>query len=172
MIILGNEMTELRSIITKTRANVGVLNISHLVTLEQVGEKATEKPSALTISYLESLWPSLEQLEGTGLEGEGVTDSLLADIETSLTLEDSSRTLIRQVKQRKKPSHMPKRTKEHRPEISAGKNDVNDNIRRECEETQESVDWWGWYNSWKQHITLNKTLIQQQEYLRIMRENI
>lgn len=171
-------MTELRSIITKTRASVRILDVSHLVTNEQVDEKKVEeKPSTLTVASLESLWVSLPELEGTGLEGEGVTDSLLANIETSLTLQDSTRALLRPAnKQRKKH---PAKTLPVRGEVNNHQNDYGGHRKTEDSTAEDSTvddstaeDWWHWYNSWRQHISLNKTLVQQQEYLRIMAETL
>jgi len=170
-------MTELRSIITKTRASVRVLDATHLDAGGQVdGKDVEEKSSKLTVASLESLWPSLPELEGTGLEGEGVTDSLLANIENSLTLEDSTRVLLRSAnRQRKKHPQaktLPIENKvDYRNDINVHKKTEDNPMKDNSTADTSAENWWQWYNSWRQYIDLNKALIQQQEYLRIMTEN-
>lgn len=166
----GNELTDLRSIITKTRASVRILACDHLAPKNQ---DASQPPTQLSIQALDTLWLTLPELEGTGLEGEGVADSLLSNIEHEYqpVLKDSTRALLPQGKKKKnKP-----RVKEF---INAP---VSEEIELENAVTQLSIipdvkqaphvtqqEWLNWYQSWMAYMRRNKALIEQQEYLRLM----
>lgn len=168
----GNELTDLRSIVTKTRASIRILTGDHLTLKDQ---DATQSSSLLTVQALDSLWLTLPELEGTGLEGEGVADSLLSNIEHDFQpgLQDSTRALLPQGKKRK-----------NKPDKARGKTGLNPQATDEIElveaVTQLSVrpderspaptqqDWWDWYQSCMAYMRRNRALIEQQEYLRLM----
>lgn len=169
----GNELTDLRSIITKTRASVRILSIEHLI--NQVQEE-NQSPAFLTIQALDSLWLTLTELEGTGLEGDGVGDSLLSNIEHEFqpALQDSTKALLPQGKKRKN-----KLEKSHKKNGPTTQQEAEETVLEQAmnqltitpDQRAPAVsqqDWWNWYQSNMAYIRRNRTLIEQQEYLRLM----
>lgn len=165
----GNELTDLRSIITRTRASVRILSSEHLTVNNQ------------KIADLEVLWPTLPELEGTGLEGTDVDDSLLADIESSsaqYTQKSSTYLLPSSTKRshknqpRQKPAKATSQTPVHKREQP--NRTLLDTSQRPDQEQQQAVtqhDWSEWYNSWMAYASWSKAYVQQQEYFRLMTGN-
>ena len=168
----GNELTELRSIITKSRASVRILAKDHLALHDQ-----DQPPVKLTIQALDSLWHTLPELEGTGLVGEGVTDSLLSNIENDFEpdLLDATRALLpqgkkkRQNKSRGKPEHS-KREERFNEEVEIEQGVKQLSITEEEEPTApiQQHNWLEWYQSWMHYMKWNKAMVEQQAYLRLM----
>ena len=163
----GNELTELRSIITKTRASVRILACDHLAPKDH---DLSQSETLLTVQALDSLWLTLPELEGTGLEGEGMADSLLSNIEHDFQpgLQDSTRALLPQGNKRKnKPrAKTVLKTNDTKEEEELEQAVTHLNITVEEEQStrptqQELCDWY-------QYMRRNKALIEQQEYLRLM----
>ena len=165
----GNEVTDLRSIITKTRASVRVLTIDHVTPSEP-----------LSIQTLDALWHTLPELEGTGLSGEGVSDSLLTDIEHNRRpLPDSSKVLLpskrqktSKTKEKARPATKPIPPPESEQlEESVSHLSITSEDGMETEANAAAItaqDWHDWYYSWINYIQKNKELVQQLEYLRLM----
>ena len=163
----GNELTELRSIITKTRASVRILACDHLAPKDH---DLSQSETLLTVQALDSLWLTLPELEGPGLEGEGMADSLLSNIEHDFQpgLQDSTRALLPQGNKRKnKPrAKTVLKTNDTKEEEELEQAVTHLNITVEEEQStrptqQELCDWY-------QYMRRNKALIEQQEYLRLM----
>lgn len=166
----GNELTELRSIITKTRASVRILACDHLAPKDQ---ESSQTETLLTIQDLDSLWLTLSELEGTGLEGEGIADSLLGDIEHDFLpgLQDSTRALLPQGKKRKnKPRAKSVLKTNDSEEIEMEQAVAQLSISAEDEEPARATEQArrDWYQYWMTYMRRNKALIEQQEYLRLM----
>ncbi|KZS09201.1 DEAD box ATP-dependent RNA Helicase [Daphnia magna] len=166
----GNELTELRSIITKTRASVRILACDHLAPKDH---DSSQPDTLLTIQALDSLWLTLPELEGTGLEGEGMADSLLGDIEHDFLpgLQDSTRALLPQGKKRKnkpraKTVFKTKDTEEMEMEQAVAQLSISAKEEQPIRATQQA--WQDWYQYWMDHMRRNKALIEQQEYLTLM----
>lgn len=167
----GNELTDLRSIITKTRASVRILTNDHLTLKKEDGSS-----DLLTIQGLDSLWLTLPELEGTGLEGEGNADSLLNDIEHEFqpALQDSARALLPQGKtKKKKAKEKPERKPAQKAEVELEESVAHLSITAEEQPIEKQSmptqqDWWNWYQSWLPYMRRNKALVEQQEYLRFM----
>ena len=170
----GNELTDLRSIITKTRASVRILACDHLAPKVQ---DASQPPTQLTIKALDALWLTLPELEGTGLDG--ADDSLLSNIEHEYQpdLKDSTRALLPQGKKKKnsKPrvkdlTDAPAPIKEIALEQAVSQLSITPDARPVPRVTQQ--EWSNWYQSCMAYMRRNKALIEQQEYLRMMCRDI
>ena len=185
----GNELTDLRSIVTRTRASVRILTHSHLTLKEEKEDEGGEKgstPALLTIQDLGCLWLALPELEGTGLEGQGNADSLLTDIEHDFQPglhSDSSRALLPQGKNKKKKMRECKVERKLAQKdgeeveleqavnhLTIAPDEPDENVERRNAPTQQ--DWWNWYQSWLPYMRQNRALIEQQEYLRFMSDDI
>ena len=166
----GNELTDLRSIITKTRASVRILSTEHVTPSDP-----------LSIQALDALWQTLPELEGTGLEGEGAFDSLLTDIEHNRRpLSDSTKALLpskrqktTKTKEKSRPIAPPKPSPPPEPEQleeSVSHLSITSEEATEAEATATATNeaWQDWYWSWIDYIRRNKELVQQLEYVRLM----
>ncbi|XP_057373488.1 probable ATP-dependent RNA helicase DDX20 [Daphnia carinata] len=166
----GNELTELRSIITKTRASVRILACDHLAPKDH---DSSQPETLLTIQTLNFLWLTLPELEGTGLEGEGMADSLLGDIEHDFVpgLQDSTRALLPQGKKRKnkpraKTVFETKDSEEVQMENAVAQLSISAKEEQPIRVTQQA--WQEWYQYWMAYMRRNKALIEQQEYMALM----
>lgn len=193
----GNELTDLRSIITQTKASVRIISPDNL-------KQKNEPNDLFTIQELYGMWEALPELEGTGLEGEGAADSLLANIEHEYqpNLHDTKTALLG--KGRKKKSHNQKKKDSNaedwtaektvqRPEENAHHEKHNHDqpklaVEASIAETRLEQSftgmhvydteadhiyrqkWWIWYKSYMTNIARNKAYIQQREYIRFMTE--
>ncbi len=169
----GNELTELRSIITKTRASVRILACDHLAPKDH---DSSQPETLLTIQALDSLWLTLPELEGTGLEGEGMADSLLSNIEHDFQpgLQDSTRALLPQGNKRKnKPrAKTVLKTNDTEQELEQAVTQLNIAVKEEQPTRPTQQEWSDWYQYWMSYMRRNKALIEQQEYLRLMCSDI
>jgi hypothetical protein len=139
----------------------------------------SSQPETLTIQALDTLWLTLPELEGTGLEGEGMADSLLSNIEHDFQpgLQDSTRALLPEGKKRKnkpraKTVLKTNDTKEEEEELEQAVTQLNITVKEEQSTRPTQQEWCDWYQYWMAHMKRNKALIEQQEYLRLMCSSI
>ena len=194
----GNELTELRSIITKTKANVRLIDPE---TLKPKNEELENK-EGFTIGDLYEMWETLPQLEGTGLEGEGTSDSLLSNIEHEYqpNLQDTAKALLGKGRKKKSQNQKKKDTQKHEPKHEKTEenyvpirekndHDVRKLPEEDANKTEEAnlenrlasmhiqdveadrlyrQKWWDWYRTSMAYVARNKAYIQQREYIRFM----
>ena len=188
----GNDLTDLRSIVTKTKALIRILDTRQLN--RPTGNEDTEQPnetksaghSSVSIQFLDSLWLELQELDGTGLDGEGVADSLLADIENSTGPKDIVRSLLPQGKTKTKKKDVKGKFRsvaaasdsnsvpDEPIEETLAHLNVNDQSSKDLElkaSSSSPQDWWHWYHSWRKFVCLNKFHVEQYEYLKAMNEH-
>jgi hypothetical protein len=135
---------------------------------------SSQSETLLTVQALDSLWLTLPELEGTGLEGEGMADSLLSNIEHDFQpgLQDSTRALLPQGNKRKnkpraKTVLKTNDTKEEE-ELEQAVTHLNITVEEEQRTRPTQQELCDWYQYWMAYMRRNKALIEQQEYLRLM----
>lgn len=193
----GNELTELRSIITKTKASVRVIDPGILKSKNE----ESENKELFTVQDLYEMWETLPQLEGTGLEGEGISDSLLSNIEHEYqpNLQDTAKALLgkgrKKNSQAQKKKDAQKQSQHEQPEEKkVPKPEENDHdMPKLFEEATNRIEeaqlenslasmhihnleadrsyrqqWWNWYKTSMAYVARNKAYIQQREYMRYM----
>jgi len=169
----GDELTELRSIITRTKASVRILSGELLAPPDQ------------TILSLETLWSTLPELEGTGLEGSDVADSLLTDLETNKDRPKKTSTSLFPQSNKKRNNTNKNQSKKNyvareEPEVlEVGlaklnlecNHEENNNYQERCWEEHQKA-WRDWIQSWTTYAKQSKAFVQQSEYLRLMSQNL
>lgn len=188
----GNELTDLRSIITKTRASVRIIDLANLKSKNEDGEEL------FTVQDLYGMWEGLPELEGTGLEGEGTADSLLTNIEHEYqpNLHDTAKALLG--KGRKKKSQARNKKDASADDATQEKAALKSQEDKHCKDSEEITvsaeeaqldrcfshmhihdaeadrahrqKWSDWYRTSMAYIARNKAYIQQSEYIRYMTE--
>ena len=181
----GDELTQLRTIVTQTKASVRILNKEDVSPRKDQSDAEVEvQKSSLSVQYMDSIWLNLPELEGTGLEGVGTTDSLLADIDLSANLKDNVRALLPRANQKKRKdvkvkqrSSVNQSVEESFSKLSVNDGEANElvgltNGSAQAATSCTSQAWQEWYDSWRTYISWNKWFIHQQEYLNALRENV
>ena len=159
----GDELTDLRSLVTRTGASVRILTASDYLAVPDQ-----------TIQQLEAIWPTLPELEGTGLEGQNVTDGLLTDIEHLPVQTGAPRApLVKSTMDRRKKSNK-KPPKSADPEPDPLEESLSRLSLSEEQQKQDPAlrpDLSEWCSAWLAYAAQTKALVQQSEYLRLMSED-